>query len=269
MTTPSFIRPDGVRLAYRDVGSGPAVLFQHGLGGDDAQVGDVFPHAAQVRRITLECRGQGRSAYGPQSALSIATFADDAIALLDHLRVPMPLVGGISMGAAIALRAAVLWPERFRGLVLARPAWVAETAPSNMAPYALVGELMVCHEPNKARRIFRESPIASLLAAQAPDNLASLLGFFARPRPKAFGALLKAIAADGPGVSEDAIAQIALPTLVIGHGRDFAHPLDYAERLAGLIPHAQLSVIVPKADDPAVYRREFRASLATFLGRWT
>ena len=170
MTTPSFIRPDGVRLAYRDVGSGPAVLFQHGLGGDDAQVGDVFPHAAQVRRITLECRGQGRSAFGPQSALSIATFTDDAIALLDHLRVPMPLVGGISMGAAIALRAAVLWPERFRGLVLARPAWVAETAPSNMAPYALVGELMVCHEPNKARRIFRESPIASLLAAQAPDN---------------------------------------------------------------------------------------------------
>ena len=48
---------DGISLRYRDVGDGPAVIFQHGLGGDEAQVASVFPDAPPVRRITLECRG--------------------------------------------------------------------------------------------------------------------------------------------------------------------------------------------------------------------
>ncbi len=265
---PSFMRADKTRLAYRDEGTGIAFVFQHGLGGDDSQVSEVFPDGSAIRRITLECRGQGGSEYGPVSDLSIATFADDLAALLDHLDVGNPVVGGISMGAAIAMRLAIIQPRRFRGLVLARPAWVSKSAPPNMSPYATVGDLLLRYPSGEARERFLDGPEACLLRQEAPDNLASLLGFFGRAHPQAFGTLLKAIAADGPGVSEDEIAGIRLPTLVIGHSQDFAHPLAHAEQLASLIPHAELRVITPKAEDRAAYRREFRDSLADFLDRW-
>ena len=67
-------------------------------------------------------------------------------------------------------------------------------------------------------------------------------------------------------MAEDDIRRIAVPTLVIGHGRDLAHPLAHAEALAALIPGARLRVITPKAEDRAAYVRDFRAALADFLG---
>ena len=259
-----FVR-DGVRLVYDDAGAGAPVLFQHGLGGDAAQVADVFPDEPPARRITLECRGQGGSALGPTDALSIATFADDVDALAETLGLGPVVVGGISMGAAIAARLAVTRPGRVRALILARPAWVAAAAPENMQPYALVGELMARYPAEDARRRFEASATAATLAAHAPDNLASLRGFFDRPEPAAFGKLLIAIAADGPGTTEDDLRRIAVPTLVIGHGRDLAHPLASAEALAGLIPGARLRIITPKAEDRAAYRREFRGAVSEFL----
>jgi pimeloyl-ACP methyl ester carboxylesterase len=257
-----FLR-DGLPLAYEDAGRGRSVLFQHGLGGDAAQVAEVFPAAPPVRRVTLECRGQGASPTGPLHRLSIATFADDLAALADALALGPATVGGISMGAAIALRLAVRRPERVSALVLARPAWIAAPAPANMRPYAEAGALIASLPADQARRRFEASPTAAALARAAPDNLASLLGFFGRP--PAFGRLLQAIAADGPGVAEDEIRRIAVPTLVIGHARDLAHPLAHAEALAALVPGARLRVITPKAEDRAAYARDFRAALADFL----
>ncbi|TIO07067.1 alpha/beta hydrolase [Mesorhizobium sp.] len=256
---------EGVDLAYRDVGDGLPVIFQHGLGGDEAQVADVFPDRPQTRRLTLECRGQGVSGYGPVERLSIATFAHDIEALADDLGLGAAVVGGISMGAALALRLAVHRPSRVRALVLARPAWVSEAAPANMKPYAVVGDLLMRHSPEKARRLFDDSTIAAELARLAPDNLSSLQGFFNRPDPVLFGRLLVAIAGDGPGVSEAEIRTIAVPTLVIGHGQDLVHRLADAQVLAGLIPPARLCTITAKSQDRAAYRREFRACLSEFL----
>lgn len=87
-----------------------------------------------------------------------------------------------------------------------------------MKPYALAGELLERYAPNEALRRFRESAVAAELRQAAPDNLASLEGFFSRAEPVAFGGLLRAIAADGPGVGEDQLREIDVPTLVIGHG---------------------------------------------------
>ena len=74
--------------------------------------------------------------------LSIQQFADDAVALLDHLGVRRAVVGGISLGAAIALRLAVHFPERVSELIIARPAWVSEAAPEHLRIYLDVAELL-------------------------------------------------------------------------------------------------------------------------------
>jgi pimeloyl-ACP methyl ester carboxylesterase len=257
---------DGVALNVADSGgSGLLVMLQHGLCGDAAQIAEVFPDDPRFRRVTLECRGHGASEAGDAAGFSIATFASDIVALTEtHSLAPLVL-GGVSMGAAIALRVAVRRPDLVRGLVLARPAWVASAAPDNMKPNAEVGRILGEYPPDEARRLFLAGKTAKRLAADAPDNLVSLTGFFSRERLVVVSALLQAIASDGPGVSEAEVRGIATPTLIIGTKQDIIHPLVYAETLASLIPDSRLVEVTAKSLDRVRYVRDFRTALASFL----
>ena len=256
---------DNLSLAVHDRGSGMPVVLQHGLCGDAAQPAEIFPFELPARCLTLECRGHGGSDAGDTRLLSIATFTDDLAHWLDSLALGPVVLGGISMGAAIALRLAVTKPDRVRALVLARPAWIAEAGPANMAPNAQVGALLASHEPAQARALFEASDTARDLAAGAPDNLASLRGFFTREPQAVTAALLARISADGPGVSRADITALTIPTLVIGTELDAIHPLGHAEALTALIPGARLARITPKALDKPRYVQDFRAALAQFL----
>lgn len=263
--TASTLTRGGLDLVVDCEGEGPTMLFQHGLCGDPRQPADVFPTEIGWRRLTLACRGHGSSPAGPFGALSIATFTDDCAALLEADGRGPVVVGGISMGAAIALRLAVTRPDRVAALVLARPAWLVDPAPDTLRPNALVGDLLRHHPPAEARALFEASETARMLAAEAPDNLASLRGFFTREPVAVTAELLSRISVDGPGVDPASIAALDIPTLVIGHHRDSIHPYAMAQAFAGLIPRARLAMITPKADDPLRYRDDFRRVLADFL----
>lgn len=254
---------DGLALAaYDSGGDGLPVVFQHGLCGDIAQVAEAFPHDAGLRLIGLECRAHGASE--PGSVFSIAAFADDVAALIERLGGPVVLAG-ISMGAAIASRIAVLRPRLVRGLVLARPAWVTDAAPSNMRPNAEVGALLSRLPPERARAEFMSGKTHAMLARESPDNLASLIGFFGREPIPVTASLLSTISADGPGVSEADLRALPVPALVLGTAQDFIHPFAHAERLARLIPNARLVEITPKGVSRPTYTSDFHAALRAFL----
>ena len=262
---------DGLTLAGHDSGGhGHArpdalpLLLQHGLCGSAQQTAQACPDDPALRLLTLECRGHGGSDAGPLSHLSIATFADDLIAWIEHLRLPPLVLGGISMGAAIATRVAVLRPDLVRGLVLVRPAWVSADAPENMQPNAEVGALLAQHPASAAQARFLQGATAQRLARDAPDNLASLQGFFTRAPQAVTAALLQGIAADGPGVTEAQLRAIAVPALVVGHAQDAIHPWEHARQLADLLPHARLVRITPKAVDPRAYVADLHAAITCF-----
>ena len=256
------LQRDDATLRVFDSGAGSPVVFQHGLGGDAAQVEENFPDGPSYRRITVECRAQGASTPGSARPFSIAMFAADVLAACDA---PRFVVGGISTGAAIALRLAAHHPDRVTGLILARPAWLFDPAPANMRPYVEIARLLREHPPLTARERFAASATARMLATEAPDNLTSLLKFFDRPDPAVTADLLADIAADGPGVTAAQAAAITMPTLVIGHADDHVHPLAYAQRLAGALPDTRLATITPKASDKPRHVAEFRRAVDEFL----
>jgi pimeloyl-ACP methyl ester carboxylesterase len=255
----------GVSFRYIEAGTGPGVLFQHGLGGDASQIDEIYPTEPSTHRLTLECRAHGGSQSGPLASLSIATFTDDVAALAADRGVTKAVMGGISMGAAIALRMAVTRPDLVKALVLARPAWMFAPAPDNMAAFGLIAELLRNYALPIAREIFEQSDVAKRLARDAPSNLASLRSAFAGHDPKTRAALVGSIARDGPGVTESEARGIAVPTLVIGTTEDTIHPLGVAETLAGAIPGADFVRITSKSVDPAAHAAEFRAALAAFF----
>jgi pimeloyl-ACP methyl ester carboxylesterase len=259
--------PDGGSVHVIDRGEGYPVIFQHGLGGDRNQVAEAFPDDTGFRRVTTECRGHGLSPNASPERYSIAGFADDLLAVADKLGIECFAVGGISMGAAIAMRLAVTCPERISALMLVRPAWMSEPAPWNMRPYVEAAQLM--HRDGRdGRRMFAESPMGLDLAAKAPDNLASLLGFFDRDDLPGLADLLERVARDSPGVTEQQLKELKIPVLVVGNANDLVHPLDYARRLAAMIPAAHFAEITSKAVDKARYIAELRITLGAFLKRF-
>ena len=262
----SRIRLGDLDVACRDTG-GPGLpfVFQHGLGGDAEQTLQVMPDHPGIRAITFESRGHGGSDAGPLEDLSIATFTDDLEALIGRLIGNAVILGGISMGAAIALRLAVRRPDLVRALVLARPAWVSAPAPDAMRPLAEAGQLLASHDPAGARRLFEASATGRRLGRDAPHNLASLLSFFDREPADVTAALLSRVAAGGPGVSLAEIARIDVPTLVIGCDHDAVHPLATAQSLADLIPGSRFVAVTAKALDRTAYVAQFGAALTRFF----
>lgn len=254
---------DGLQLAVHDAGGqGAPVIFQHGLCGDSLQTAETFPDVAGFRRVTLECCGHGASEAG--EAFSIAAFTDDVAALAERFDAPV-VVGGISMGAAIATRLAVMRPDLVRGLVLVRPAWVTESGPDNMAPNVEVGALLSRLPARKARQEFRTSATAARLAREAPDNLASLIGFFDRDPTGVTARLLTSISADGPGISADDLRALTLPALVCGTAEDAIHPLSHAHRLGALIPGARFVELPPKGRDKPAHIAALHDAITGFM----
>lgn len=260
-----FKTRDGCRLAYVDDGQGLPVLWQHGLGADRNQPGEVFPAMDGIRRISLECRGHGASELGDVQGISIGQFADDAISLLDHLGVERVVVGGISLGAAISLRLAALHPERTVGLILARAAWVDEQGPEALKIYREVAGLLAEYGSDEGAKQFEKSVRLQEVETVSPDNAASMRSFFKR-NPESTVALLSRIPAQGPGVSRADMGCLDLPTLVIANGEDFVHPVETSRTLSQLIPGSTFRLITSKTVSRQQYVEEFAEALRDFLG---
>lgn len=263
MTQAGWLTRNGLCLAVHSGGSaGPALVFQHGLCGDARQVAEAMAGLAPQRWTCLECQDHGGSALGP--APSIAGFADDVAALIDTMPGAVVL-GGISMGAAIATRLAVIRPEQVSALVLVRPAWVTKAAPANMAPNAEVGDLLSRFSAGEARRRFTESATAERLRTAAPDNLSSLMGFFDRGPQAATARLLTEISADGPGITPADLRALRLPVLICATVEDAIHPTAVAQSLANLIPQSQLAHLPPKGRDKPAHLAALNAAMTRFL----
>ena len=246
-------------------GVGLPVVFQHGLCGDARQTIEAFPRDRRFRRITIEARGHGGSEAGDPDLFSIRTFAADIAAFIEAHRLAPIVIGGISMGAASTLHLAVHRPEIVRGLILVRPAWITASAPDNNSPNREVGRLLADLSPDDAKKRFEVSETARLLAQIAPDNLASLKGFFSREPQATTAALLQSIAADGPGVTALDLRNLETPTLIVGHEIDYIHPFSYATALSQLIPRSQLVRITPKAVSKAAYLEDLHKAITNFL----
>ncbi len=109
---------NGITISYTDSGGdGPAVVLSHGYLMDSSMFGpQVAALAPEHRVITWDERGHGATrATGP---FSYWDSASDVLGLLDHLGIDRAVLGGMSQGGFLSLRAALQAPDRVRALVL-------------------------------------------------------------------------------------------------------------------------------------------------------
>ena len=155
---------NGGHLLFESSGDGPNVILLHGFGLDFRMWDPQFEAlSSNFRVIRYDLRGFGRSSL-PHAGYS---HEDDLMALLSHLGTAPAHVVGLSMGARMALRFAVAYPESVRTLVLAdsaldgqtwSPDW--QTRWSGMCDAARAGRLA------DAKRQWLEHPLFDLARAK-------------------------------------------------------------------------------------------------------
>ena len=263
----------GIDFWYAEKGAGDpgdrrrlAFVFQHGLGGDRRQPMELYEYREGVHLIAMDSRGHGKTQpLGDPDLLRFDTFADDAMALLDHLGVNEVVAGGISMGAGIALNLVLRYPRRVRGLLLVRPAWLAQPCPPNLDCMVEVGRWIRDFGPAEGRVHFLASPLYLRLQQEAPYTAGSLLAQFDEPRAADAWPRLLRLPADAPNGDPDAWRAVAVPTLILANHADLTHPYAYAETLAAAIPDANLVDVPSKAVDQEAHIAAARTHIDAFL----
>jgi pimeloyl-ACP methyl ester carboxylesterase len=264
---PFFCR-DGLQFHYREAGAGVPFVFQHGLGGDTEQTFGLFRPPPGFRLLTLDCRAHGETRpLGDCDKIGIAAFADDLLAWLDHLRIERAVVGGISMGAAVALNFALRYPARLLGLVLSRPAWLHGARPENVRLFGEVARLIRAHGPATGRELFQQSEDYRRVLAESPDNAAGLLWQFEQPRAAETVVKLERVPTDTPNRDAAELRVIAVPTLVLANRQDVIHPFAYGEALAEAIRGAELHELTPKSVSKERHGEDVQRFVGDFLVR--
>lgn len=104
---------NGITLAYSDRGKGLPLVLVHGFPLCRKM---WHPQAealakAGCRVITPDLRGFGESVL-TSGMVSMDIYADDIVALMDHLEIDKAVVGGMSMGGYVLLNLVERYPDR-------------------------------------------------------------------------------------------------------------------------------------------------------------
>lgn len=225
-------------------------VWGHGLTSSRVLEGDIVPlDWERIREVAdvvrYDARGHGLSDTTPDLAeYGWDRLALDQLALAHALGIGSYIAAGASMGAGTALHAAVAAPDRILGLVLVIPPTGWDTRAAQRDLYLQRADVIEHGALEAVIAAARTIPPPDPFGSEWHDRFEANLR--AADRQRTAHVLRGAARADLP--SPEAIAAIAVPTLILAWSGDPGHPTSTAERLAGLISGARLVVAGGRAD---------------------
>jgi 3-oxoadipate enol-lactonase len=224
-----FVGP-APRIALTVHGTGPLVLFLHGIGGNRHHWREQLPiFATRFKAVAWDARGYGES-DDYEGSLKFEDFTSDVLRVLDYFKTQKAHLVGLSMGGRIARNFALRYPERVGKLVLANttPGFNALT-PEEVKKFVAerknrTPESMKALISRHARHGAYEDLLASFKALRQPSYLKTLEASVTQDRAAP-------------------IERIRVPTLVITSDEDKVYPPSIARDMVKRIPGARLAVI--------------------------
>jgi pimeloyl-ACP methyl ester carboxylesterase len=182
------------------------------------------------RVVAVDLRGFGDSPLWGNP--TIDDFADDVVALLDGLGVPMASLLGLSMGGYVALATVARHRARVSALVLADTRAAADGEVARAARDSTLQTLK-----RDGARAFVQGVPARLLSPHADDGLRMRVRDLCCERGEALASATRALR-DRPDRT-DLLVRIDVPTLVICGGEDSVATPTEMRAMAAAIPDAE------------------------------
>lgn len=249
-------------LNYTTKGSGTPFIFQHGLGANLQQAQGLMARVGNVQLISMDCPGHGESPLRTDQLPSFDNYVDNVIRLMDYLGIESAVFGGISMGSGISLNMAINHPERVKGLVLVRPAWLDQSHPDNLDILLKVGT-RILQRNGKAE--FEALPEFKEIQAAIPGAANSIIGLFSRKQLASVPIILKQMVMDAPFADLNDLAQINVPAVIIANEHDPLHPFDMAKIIHQYIPQSKLHKVTSRYVNDSLHREEVSQIVTDFL----
>lgn len=229
---------DGVRLAWRvddftapwRTPAVPVLLLHAAMGAYRRWFGWIPELARHHATLSLELRGHGASAVPTEAQpLTLERLVADAVELLDHLGVGSAHVVGLSAGGYVGQRLAMAHPERVASLSLfaSTPGLKNSQAGTWPAKAAAMG-----------LEAFMRSGVADRFPADADPGLVEW--FCRQTGANDLPFIGRFVAHMSSRDWEDELPRIACPTLIVAPGHEPIGSHDQYERMATLIPDAEL-----------------------------
>ena len=232
---------NGANLYYEIYGKGDPLLMIQGWGADVSNWQNIIePLSKNFQLILFDNRGVGRSEATP-GEYTTRMMADDAAALLDHLKIPQTHVLGWSMGGAIAQELALVYPEKVDKLILSATSakfsekclficrsQIAAVEREEFATQVNWNVSFCFSEAFFTDSVRLEEVRESVFNPQYPPTLSGIASQFAA-----------IVSHDTKG----RLGAIAAPTLVVGAEEDNLISINNLTRLASEIYHAELKIL--------------------------
>src|SRR6478609_6082462 len=272
-----FLELHGQRMCLTDVGSGPPILFVHGLMSSRRTWSDQAARlAADHRVLAADLFGHGESAK-PLGDYSLGAHAASLRDLLDAVELDAVCVVGHSLGGGVAMQLAYLFPERVERLVLVssgglgrelNPVLRAATLPGSEFVLPVLASGWVRGIGDSALRVWSRTglPAVSPSTTEAWRSLATLADGDTR---RAFLATSRSVI-DAGGQTVSARNRLSglssREVLLIWGARDRMIPSAHVEAARAELPHSQVAMLprsghFPHLDEPDA----FAAVLAEFV----
>ena len=259
-------RPD-CSIYYEVYGSGPAVVFAHGLGGNQLSWWQQVAHfSARYTCVTFAHRGFAPSSPVPGAAAPDA-YADDLAALIDELALRDVRLVAQSMGGWTCLEYAMRHPAKVKALVMACTSGAIDPAGApgfGKAEFDAwmkrAGELNAAMESRGVlaaggERFAREQPALALLYRQIYQLNADAFRTAVRAR-------IRAMRNQPPS----RLASLAMPVLFLNGEEDTVFPSPAGRGIAKFAPRGR-QASVAKAGHSVYFERaaEFNRIVEEFL----
>ncbi len=244
-----FETEDGARIFYEVAGDGPPMLLLHGYplsGALFARVRDTLQGDFTI--LTVDHRGYGLS-EAPETPDDVATYAGDALAVMDHLGFETAVIGGMSMGGPVALSMYDQAPDRFDGLVL-----IDTTAAAAAPPEAGLWQGVAEVARNTGKEPVITSLVPDMLTGETRLNEPAISDYLTSVME---GSSVEAFIGGAVALAErpdftDLLAEIEVPALVIVGLEDSLYAVQVARDMVEQLPDAELAII-PGGSHAAVF----------------
>ena len=234
---PTVTRAD-LRLYYAEHGdpAGPPVVLLHGLTMSSRSMERLAASLADHRVVLLDLHGHGKSTTPrrPERYL-VSEFADDVVALLDHLEIDEAVVGGLSLGANVAYEVALRHPERVRALVLEMPVF-ARGEPVGRIFFSGLAALFAGLYPllTPWHPLIRRIPVP-----RHAHGLAFVRDLLVADHLAQAALVLGVSRQDAPPKDRGTLGPLTMPVLVMAHSYDPIHSIDDAAELTADLSDAR------------------------------
>jgi len=258
----------GERADYTDSGTGICVVFVPGLAGSrdwfayqSAGLSDRYRTICYDLRDARDCRGRISLLRTGRPSYTLDLLADDVADLMSILHIPSAAVAGHSLGGMVALRFAVMHPERCQAVILSSTApsyagWSREDLISYYLPGVVRGE-------GRLKALWRWLVGAPQMPEDKSDSLNPLKQTAFRLQKATLIARTRLLSETDLG---PALPEVAAPVLIVAGSEERPEILAAAQRMEESLPDSSLEII-EGADQFHFYTShdQFNTIVADFL----